>query len=111
MDNIIELLKANISIGKENAIHQIDLAEKIGVKSEVAKRYVQYARKKGLFICSGKAGYWFAENDADLKAYENMARRQAITRLKTTKVIRHRLREYKGQMSITDTLKDGKGDA
>lgn len=104
MDNNINNLMVVIPIGKQNAIHQIDLAEKIGIKPALVKKYVQVARRNGLNVCSGQKGYWLAESDDDLKEFETMLRKQALSRLKTTKPIRDSLKEYKGQMSLADTL-------
>lgn len=106
MDNIVETLKVVIPIGKCNAIHQRELADKLGIKSTKTKKCVQIARRKGLKICSGQAGYWIAENDEELKAYSKSTSKGAITRLKTTKPIRDALKEYKGQMSLADTSND-----
>ena len=98
----IEELIENIPKGKHNAIHQKDLADKLHIKSELAKKYVQEARRQGYKICSGQAGYWIAESDEELKAFVSMLRKQALTRLKTTKATRDYLKEYKGQISLTD---------
>ena len=104
MEDIIKCLMVTIPTSKENAIHQKALAEKLGVNASTLKKYIQLARRNGINICSGNEGYWLAENEADIKAFENMLRKQALTRLKTTKPIRDSLKEYKGQMSLTDTF-------
>lgn len=103
--DILESLMLNIPKGKHNAIHQKELSEKLGVKPAKVKRMVQEARQRGLLdILSGKEGYWIADNDQERKAFETMLRKQAITRLKTTKPIRDNLKSYKGQISLSDTL-------
>lgn len=102
MNDIINILNAVIPVGKDNAIHLNVLADKIGVTPATVKKYVQGARRKGLDICSGKDGYWFAENDADRKDFETLLRRQALSRLKTTKPMRDKLKEYKGQITFAN---------
>ena len=109
MEEYIDKLRDHIPIGKDKAIHLNELAERLGVTPSYAKKKIQEARRegKGSDIVSGSAGYWIAESEEERKAFENMLRKQAITRLKTTKPIRDSLKDYKGQMSLTDTLKEG----
>lgn len=105
MDNIIELLKAVIPRGKENAIHLLPLSEKLGVSDHTAKKYVQAARRNGLMICSGQDGYWITDNSDEIRAFETTLHKQAISRLRTTKPMRDTLKEYKGQISLDDFSK------
>ena len=105
-DNTIDMLRAVIPKGKDNAKHQKELADIMGVSTYIFKKYVQNARRKGMNICSGNEGYWITENEAELKAFNNMLKKQALTRLKTTKPIRDSLKEYKGQLTLADTLTD-----
>lgn len=103
-DDNIDMLKAVIPTGKDNAKHQKELADIMGVSTYTFKKYVQNARRKGVNICSGNDGYWITENEAELKAFNNMLKKQALTRLKTTKPIRDSLKEYKGQLTFKDTF-------
>ena len=109
MSDYIDKLRNYIPIGKDNAIHLNELAEKLGVKPSYVKKKIQEARRegKGSDIVSGSAGYWIAESEEERKAFETMLRRQALSRLKTTKPIRDSLKEYKGQISLTDALEEG----
>lgn len=102
MKDAIEILKAVIPIGKKNAIHLKELSEALGVKESVAKKYVQEARRKGSIICSGQVGYWIPESDTEIKSFASEQRKQALSRLKTTKPMRDSLKEYKGQISLSD---------
>lgn len=102
MSDLIERLFSVIPIGKKNAIHLNTLSDVLGVNETAAKKSVQQARNIGFKICSGQVGYWIPENDDDIRIYEAGQRRQAFTRLKTTKPMRDGLKEYKGQISFSD---------
>lgn len=96
--NIAEI----IPIGKENAIHQEQLANILGVSRSTAKELVREARKNGEEILSGSCGYYYAKDDEERKEFVNSLSKQAYTRLKTTRPIKHSLNVIKGQMSIDD---------
>lgn len=100
----MERLKEVIPIGKANAIHQEELARRLGVNPAGAKRIVRKARAAGMQIMSSQCGYWITDNDADMQAYFDMMRRQALSRLKTIKPVRNTLNETKGQISLSDVL-------
>lgn len=97
-------LESVIPIGKENAIHQEELAKRLSVKPAVAKLMVRQARQQGLEICSGTQGYWLAENDIERKEFVNMMRKQALSRLKSAKPINSTLNTINGQISLTDAI-------
>lgn len=97
--NICEI----IPIGKENAIHQEELANIMGVTKQAAKAMVCKARKSGAEILSGNRGYYFAKDDEERKEFVAMQSKQAYTRLKTIKPINTTLNTIEGQLSLTDT--------
>lgn len=59
---IIPILKDNIPCGKRHAIHQKELAHRLGLRPSRIASMVQYAKKHGLFICSGNNGYWLPKD-------------------------------------------------
>lgn len=95
-----------IPVGKENALHQEQLADLLGVTREAVKNMVRNARRNGTEILSGSCGYYFAKDDTERREFIAIQSKQAYTRLKTIKPINCTLKEIKGQMSITDTLEN-----
>ena len=103
MNDIINDLKRFIPEGKENAIHLSELSNNMHMNESKVKKLIQKARQSGyLDICSSNAGYWISKDEEERKAFEKMLRRHALTCLKTTKPIRDSLKEYKGQISLSE---------
>lgn len=98
----MEELKHVIPIGKENAIHQKELANILGVSPATAKEMVSKARKNGLEILSGRRGYYFPKDNRERQEFISMLSKQAITRLNTTKPIKISLETVKGQISLAE---------
>lgn len=93
-----------IPIGKENAIHQEELASLLGVSPATVKKMVREARQRGVEILSGTQGYWLAKDDNERREFVSLLSKQAFTRLKTTKPIKSSLQEINGQISLSDAL-------
>lgn len=104
-------LEGIIPTGKENAIHQAELAKLLNVSTRTVKALVKEARGNGVEILSGKQGYWIAKNDQERKAYVALSSKQAFTRLKTIKPIKNTLAAYKGQITIKEALAELPGGA
>lgn len=95
-----------LPIGRENAMHQKEIAERLGTKARRVKELVQQARKQGHQICSGSEGYWIAKNDAEMQRFLQSMRKQAIQRFETTKAMNNRMNDFEGQISLSDTFSD-----
>ncbi len=67
---IIPILRDNIPCGKRHAIHQKELAHRLGLRPSRIASMVQYAKKHGLFICSGNNGYWLPKDIDELERYK-----------------------------------------
>jgi biotin operon repressor len=100
--NILELIPK----GRENALHQEQLAEILGVSRDTVKSLVRKARKNGAEILSGISGYYYPKDDEERKAFVYTLSKQAFTRLKTARPIKSTLDEIKGQISLSDILKE-----
>ena len=100
----MEILERVIPIGKENAIHQEELASRLGFSPATAKIMVREARQRGLQILSGTCGYWLAENDLEKREFVLLMRKQAFSRLKSAKPINNTLSEIDGQISLSDVV-------
>lgn len=92
-----------IPLGKENAIHQKDLAARLGMTCSKLRAEIHSARLRGVEICStNRDGYYFAKDEMERREYVNIQSKQAISRFKTSKAVRRSLREIEGQMEITE---------
>ena len=100
----MEILERVIPIGKENAIHQKELASLLGVTPATAKIMVREARNQGMEIMSGSQGYWRPKDDNERREFTNLLSKQAFTRLKTVKPIKSTLQEINGQISLSDVI-------
>ncbi len=110
IDGYVKMLLDILQIGKGNGIHLNKLAAKMGLKPAVVKRIVQDARiVHGFIIIGDDFGYYFPENDGDIRKFYFMMRKQAIQRLITIRPIRKYLRECKGQIKI-DGMEKNKDD-
>ena len=105
-----EQLEKLIPVGRENAIHNNELAQALGVTEGTVRKIIQRARREGMDIVSGQPGYWFPVDDSERNAYYNLLRKQAISRFKTIKPMGDTLKTFKGQISITDVLDNQSND-
>ena len=90
--------------GKENAIHQKDLADLLNVKPHIVKYYVHKARREGYEICSGKNGYYLPVNDDERREFYNMMKKSALSHFVSAKPVKHTLDTSSDQLSLTDLL-------
>lgn len=95
-------LESIIPVGRENAIHQKDLAARIGVTPDTAKYMVRMARQSGVEILSGIDGYWIAENEQEKISFIRMMQKQAFSRLKSANKIKSTMNDLDGQISLLD---------
>ena len=99
-----ERLKSAIPVGKNNAIHQQELAKRLRITPADVKQLVRTARQQGLQILSGVQGYWFAENESEKKEFVNIMHKQAFSRLRTATPIKNTISDNDGQISISELL-------
>ena len=95
-------LESILPVGRKNAIHQKDLAAKLGVSPDAAKYMVRMARQSGVQILSGIDGYWIAETEQEKLLYIRMMRKSAFSRLKNANRIKSTLNDIDGQISLLD---------
>lgn len=107
MDNLLCVLP----IGKENAIHQADLGKKLGVSPAAAKNMVRMARREGVQILSGTEGYWLPKDDIEKKEFVSLMRKQALSRLVSSKPVKRALNETKGQLNLSDVFGGSEEDS
>ena len=103
--NDMELLNA-IPRDRENAIHQMQLAEKLHINTGLLKKRIQTARREGAPICSAQCGYWITDDEEELECFTASMRRQGISRFATSKPINDTLKQIEGQMSLLDYSED-----
>ena len=102
---IIQSVVTVIPMGAENAIHLKELSELLHMNDGTVKRYIKLARQQGYRIISDTKGYWLSESKEDWRKWRNMMHRQAISRLEVIKPINDRLKDYDGQIDLTDMHK------
>ena len=100
--SFIDNLKLVIPIGKANAIHQKELANRLGVTPAEAKHMVRKARQQGLQVLSGNDGYWFAADEEEKRIFVNTMRKPALSRLKTASPINKTISHLQGQISLSE---------
>lgn len=99
MKKQIDIVK-HIQIGKANAIHQIELAESLGIEPSHVKSLVRKAREDGEQIISGSQGYWMAESDDEAKQFIDKFEKNGVRRIKTVKSMKDSLKIPKGQKTL-----------
>ncbi|MCQ2387933.1 MAG: hypothetical protein MJ066_05785 [Clostridia bacterium] len=104
----MDKIERYIPIGKENAIHQRELAEIVGVNTNKLKKKIKEARLEGAMICSNGNGYFIAGNKEEARTFYHSMRKQAITRFNSIKLIKRKLREMDGQISLFDNVEGAK---
>lgn len=100
----MDFLLCVLPVGKENAIHQTDLAQKLGITPAAAKRMVRKARQAGLEILSGSEGYWLPQDNTERIAFKRLMQKQAISRFISSKPTRNALNKIAGQMELIDVF-------
>jgi len=103
----ILLFRNLIPIGKQNAIHMQELANKVGVTPETLKHMIRRARLKGEIIISGVSGYWYGETEEESKEFITLMRLQAAARVKTIDNMFGTKRWRSGQNPAADESKRG----
>lgn len=98
----MDFLLCVLPVGKENAIHQADLGQKLGITPAAAKRMVRKARQAGKEVLSGSEGYWLPQDNTERMAFKRLMQKQAISRFISIKPTRNALNEISGQMDLTN---------
>jgi len=96
--------------GRQNAIHQDELSNLLGIDAGTVKKLIQRERESGasiidekeLFIVSGQCGYWLTDNITEVREYIRKEEGQAIKRFNTNKAYKRAINEYEGQLSINE---------
>ena len=79
-DNKVGILKTVLKRGKANALHQIEVADALGLPAWKVKRLVRKARTLGVKIISGNKGYYIANTPSEFEQFEHMMLKQANSR-------------------------------
>lgn len=98
LKHIMELLPHD----KAAAIHQDKLASMVGVSSRTLKKIIKAARKSGYPILSDICGYWYSDDEEEVKAFLLSMQKQAISRLDSISYMNSMLKGFKGQLKLSD---------
>ena len=90
--------------GKDNAIHQKDLAERMNVKPNIVKLLVRKARREGYEICSCRNGYYLPVSDDERREFYNMMKKSALSHFVSAKPVKHTLDTSSDQLSLIDYM-------
>lgn len=102
----LEKLLCAIPKGKENAVHNDELAKQFGVSIHTIKKQVQDARNKKIPIVSDSHGYWLTDDRDEIKAFIGSMEKQGKKRLKTIKALKRTLNNIEGQNSLFNASHD-----
>ena len=103
----VSLLRNYIPQGRENAVHQNELALRMGCSAAAVKYAVRKARRAGEPIMSGTEGYWYTNNRCEMQAFTKSMTKQAISRFASIKEIRRELSTDVEQMSLDELIEKG----
>lgn len=81
-DNLPKLTRIMLEMiptGKQDAVSMTNLSKMLKLPSSDVRLLILKARIKGVLICSGDAGYYFPENEGELKEYANRRRKYIRT--------------------------------
>lgn len=106
MKTELERLLCAIPKGKENAVHNEELANQFGVSIGVIKKQIQEAREQEIPIVSAKDGYWQTDDREELQDFINSMEKQGKKRLKTIKALKRTLKGIEGQESLFNVSQD-----
>lgn len=87
IDYYLTYVKEILPKGKSRAIHQSELAERLGITPAALKNIIRKLRKMGVPICSGSDGYWIAKDDDEIMQYAQKERNLALSKLQTVKAL------------------------
>lgn len=62
---VVNYLKEN-AVGKENAVKSKQIEQIFGLRGVEVRNMVNQLRYEGVPICSGRKGYWYAKNEAEV---------------------------------------------
>lgn len=104
---IVSSLRNYIPQGRENAVHQNELALRMGCSTAALKYAVRKARRAGEPIMSGVEGYWYTNNRCEMQAFTKSMTKQAVSRFASIKEICRELSTDEEQISLDAFLKQG----
>lgn len=98
--NTINKLISLLPTGEENAVHQKELANYMGVDCCTLKKIIQGARKDGYKIISSQQGYFKPKDKAEIIKFINHMSKQAATRYGSITKLKRVAGETDGQITL-----------
>lgn len=84
-----------IGDGKSNAIHKSELVRFTGLADRELRKIIEFLRRKGIVIISDNNGYYFPQNESELKTYIHQEECRAKSTFYTLKSARLLLMQLK----------------
>ena len=99
------IIKKHFPIGRENARHQKELADILGIESQHVKELAQKGREYGVPVLSDKCGYWISNDTEEIESFIKKQEKYGRTCFKSVKPLKELLNVLKGQKTISEGVK------
>lgn len=86
--------------GRENALHQKELAEILDISPQEVKELAIKGREIGVPILSDSCGYWFSDNKEEIQKFVNSHEKYGRTCFKSVKALKETLKVMQGQKTF-----------
>lgn len=93
-DKTLQLICDNIAVGRENATSSKQLQQISGLSERELRKAIEQLRRSECVILSNSKGYFFPENQAELRSFVKQEKSRALSILRTLKPAKKRLKEW-----------------
>ena len=93
-DKTLQLICDNIAIGRENATSSKRLQQISGLCERDLRKAIEHLRRSECVILSNSKGYFFPENQAELRNFVKQEKSRALSILRTLKPAEKCLKEW-----------------
>lgn len=88
--------------GRENALHQKELANILDLEPQHIKELAQKGRTYGIPILSDSCGYWISDNIEEIQAFIKKQEKYGRTCFRSVKPLKRLLNVLNGQKTIDE---------
>lgn len=99
-ENTLKMVLHAIPTGKENAIHLEELSQRLDMHPQAIKECIKELRRQYGAVFSGSNGYWTSDSQEECENFIRMMKRQAISRLKSIRLMEQNVRKSKAQLCL-----------
>lgn len=91
-----EIIRNAVRVGEDNAVKSAVLEELTGLTSRDVKRCIEDLRRKGVVICSSNSGYFYPDNETELRQFISKETNRAQSIKETLKSAKKLLKKWGG---------------